>query len=654
MPRLVKLISVAMLTLAALLSSPVVFAQSAGTVDCAPSPGPRDHGERILAYHSDITIAADGSMDVTESICAWVQNRQIKHGIYRDFPTDYRDTLRNRYQVGFTVLGATLDGEPVEWHAAKRGNGERVMIGDADGYLPRGEHLFTLSYHVNREIGFFDDHDEFYWNVNGTGWTLPIEAISADVHLPAAVPAGQLKATGYTGIRGSRQQALTTTLHDGGAYFAATQALGLHENLTIALAFPKGIVTQPSLTQRAAWLLHDNHNALQGMLGLVLLWMYYGIAWRLFGADPDGGPKIALYEPPDGDSAAALRFVREMGYDANCFTAGILGIAAKGGLSIEKIDEKKFAATRTEKFDATRLRPDEQSLFYTLFGGGPRVEFDQAQRTRIADACRKHHNALRKAFRNRNFRSNSLFVLPGILLTIAIMWKFSHAAGIGIAGSLIPAVGYGGLAAWCGYSVWRESFRGGGKIGWGVWWNLAFFALMSVLWLWRWGSTEGFVLSVVVVVLIATNVAFVEWMKAPTRAGARLAKRIDGFRWYLGVAEKQELDSRYRPESNPKLFSTYLPYALALGVGNAWAERFAHALTPAQMRDAQPTWYPGGYGGYTDFSGTGLVNFTNSLSTSFSAAVASATVAPGGGSGAFGSGGGFSGGGGGGGGGGGW
>ncbi|HET7931978.1 MAG TPA: DUF2207 domain-containing protein [Rhodanobacteraceae bacterium] len=649
-----KFITIGALLLATMLASAVVAAAPPTGVDCAAyRPAVTDRGERILTYHSDIAIAADGSMDVTENICAWVQQQQIEHGIYRDFPTDYRDALHNHYQVGFTVLGATLDGEPAEWHAAKRGNGERVSIGSANTYLPRGEHAFTLHYRVTREIGFFHDHDELYWNVNGTGWTLPIEKISATVRLPAAVPASELKATGYTGIKGSRQQALTTTLQDGGAQFAAKHALGLHENLTIALSFPKGIVSEPSLSQRTAWLLHDNQHALQGLIGLALLWMYYLIVWRLFGSDPDGGPKIALYAPPDGDSAAALRFVREMGYDAKCFTAGVLGIAAKGGLAIERIDDGKYAATRSENFDASVLRPDEQSLYFTLFGGGQRVEFDQAQRARISDACRKHHNALRKIFRNKNFRSNSLFVLPGIVLTLAILWKFSHASGIGIAGSLIVAVGYGGLGAWCGYSIWR-SRRGGGKITWGAWWNLAFFGVFSLLWLWRWGSTEGFVLSLVVVVLIATNVAFLEWMKSPTLSGARLAKRIDGFRWYLGVAERQELDSRYRPESNPKLFSTYLPYALALDVGNEWAERFAKALTPAQMREAQPAWYVGGYGGYADFSGIGLANFTNSLSTSLSGAIASATIAPGGGGGAFGSGGGFSGGGGGGGGGGGW
>ena len=155
----------------------------------------------------------------------------------------------------------------------------------------------------------------------------------------------------------------------------------------------------------------------------------------------------------------------------------------------------------------------------------------------------------------------------------------------------------------------------------------------------------GFVLGFAA--LIGTNVLFYHWMKAPTQLGARLRDRIEGFRWYLGVAEKQELDSRYQPESRPELFSAYLPYALALGVEQAWARRFAAVLTPAQLAEAQPHWYHSRSG----LAGASLASLSSHLGSSLSGAISSASTAPGSGSGG---GGGGSGGGGGGGGGGGW
>ena len=52
--------------------------------------------ERILSFHSDITIDEDGSMTVRETIRVRAQGLKIKRGIYRDFPTTYRDRAGKR------------------------------------------------------------------------------------------------------------------------------------------------------------------------------------------------------------------------------------------------------------------------------------------------------------------------------------------------------------------------------------------------------------------------------------------------------------------------------------------------------------------------------------------------------------------------------
>ena len=60
--------------------------------------------ERILSYDSDIDIRADGSLDVTERITVRAEGQQIRRGIYRDFPTRYKDRFGNRVVVDFEVL----------------------------------------------------------------------------------------------------------------------------------------------------------------------------------------------------------------------------------------------------------------------------------------------------------------------------------------------------------------------------------------------------------------------------------------------------------------------------------------------------------------------------------------------------------------------
>ena len=119
---------------------------------------------------------------------------------------------------------------------------------------------------------------------------------------------------------------------------------------------------------------------------------------------------------------------------------------------------------------------------------------------------------------------------------------------------------------------------------------------------------------------------------------------------YLDVAEKDDLRVRHGPERTLELFEKYLPYALALGVENAWAEQFADILAGIQAEGGGTTsmrWYSG-----PSLHSLGTGDFAGSLAGGLSGAISSATAPSGGSSG--GGGGGSSGGGGGGGGGGGW
>jgi uncharacterized membrane protein len=131
--------------------------------------------------------------------------------------------------------------------------------------------------------------------------------------------------------------------------------------------------------------------------------------------------------------------------------------------------------------------------------------------------------------------------------------------------------------------------------------------------------------------------------------GRKVMDKIDGFKMYLGVAEKDRLESIKEPEKTVGLFEMFLPYALALNVENSWAEKFTDIFETIKNgnNDYSPFWYSG-----KSWSTRGATGFASSLSGSFSSTISSSSTAPGSSSG--GGGGGSSGGGGGGGGGGGW
>ena len=609
--------------------------------------------ERILDFHSDIRIEADGAMLVTETITVRAEGNQIRRGIFRDFPTTYRDPQRHRYVVDFDFLGVERDGQTEDWRRESMSNGVRIRIGNKDRFLDHGEHRYVLRYRTSRQLGFFEDHDELYWNVTGNGWGFPIDRSSAETHLPGPVPASQLKAFGYTGRQDSKEAALTSEVIDGGARYASTRILNPEEGLSVVLEFPKELIPEPSVEQKVRWLLADNANLLIGLGGFLLLLGYYAWMWVRFGRDPEPGVRMPLYDPPKGFSPASLRFVRRMGYDKTCFAAALLNLAAKGWLTIEQNSSKKVTLTPTGK--SVDFAPGEKALVAKLFEGSTApLKLEQKIHRTVQAAIAAHKASLAADYEKKYFFTNTGKWAIGLLIAV-----------VTLIGSLLFIPGEDKFAAmflcfWL--SIWSlgvaalvsaaikatKSANGvGGTVGAAFLWFFSLPFLFGELGgLIALAFIAGFGFVLLFGLIIGTVVAFYQWMKAPTQDGARLLDKIEGFRWYLGVAEKQELDSRYHVKARPELFSEYLPYALALDVEQAWAKRFADALTPAEMERARPTWYHGS----NTFNAASLAAVTSGISSGISSAVSSSSSSPGSSSGSSGG----SGGGGGGGGGGGW
>ena len=164
-------------------------------------------------------------MLVAEHIRVRAEGDKIKRGIYRDFPTKYRDRLNNNYQVMFELLEVQRNGINEPYHTKQLSNGIRIYIGRSDRFIDRGEHAYSIIYKTKRQLGFFDKFDELYWNVTGNGWDFPIDKASAIVNLPVTFPQDQINLEGYTGPQGPKGQNYTAHVeYDGSAWFETTSA----------------------------------------------------------------------------------------------------------------------------------------------------------------------------------------------------------------------------------------------------------------------------------------------------------------------------------------------------------------------------------------------------------------------------------------------
>ena len=560
--------------------------------------------ERIESFDSLIEIQADGSLLVTETIRVRAEGQQIRRGIYRDFPTRYRDRFGNRVVVDFEMISVMRNGQAETWFTERVANGVRINTGD-DSFLPvPATHEFSIRYRTSRQLGFFDQHDELYWNVTGLGWGFTIESASAEVRLPEAVAQRDMRLSAYVGSFGEQgQDAQSEVTAPGMARFDTTAALAPGEGLTIVTEWPKGIIPEPTRQQRIAWLLHDNRSVLIMLAGLVLVLLYYLYQWQQKGRDPEPGVIFARYNPPKGYSPAGLRYMMKRTYDSRCFAADLVELGVRGKLKIrrEQGDEGVFNRDETWTVERTglvgtdALPPSQQAILETLFAKQNSVEFEQENAQLLMSTRTAQAKALFKRYRPDYFIGNWRVLTIGFIASIAIT-------------AIALIIGQGSA--------------------------LALTLVLAGL-------------------LLVVNVVFIWLMQRVTARGRKLLDQIEGLKRYLDVAEQQDLATlKHRNPDEPRLdaarFEALLPYALALNVEEGWTKKFetVAGITAATAAAGGMAWY---YGSAARASSLGDIG--SSLGKSLSSQISSASTPPGTGSG--GGGGGFSGGGGGGGGGGG-
>jgi predicted membrane protein DUF2207 len=634
----------------------------AGAFGAAPPADSSDTSERIVAYSSDIEVAGDGALNVTETIRVMSEQREIRRGIYRDFPTRYTRQGRT-VRVGFDVQGVERNGRTEPYHTERIDNGVRLFIGDADVEIPAGEHVYTIRYRTTRQLGFFADYDELYWNVTGNGWIFPVDTAEVRIRLPRAVAFGQRAF--YTGPEGSRAtDALVVSEQPGEIVIRTTRALGPYEGLTVAVAWPKGVITPPPPPSASAQWLQAYGPIGAALIALAGLCYFFYYAWKRAGRGPVAGTVVPLFEPPEGMSAAGIRYVRRMGYDNRAFAAAIVESGVRGKLRLEEGEGGWFSKAKTvihKTGEPDDMPAPERNMLQSLFGGRSHIQMDKSEHVAFRAAQSKLENGLTDAYKGKLFLTNKGWAWVGLVLLLAAM-LFAGTVALAVdpyadvGAAAVPAIGFllligsiwagkGSALAVTGGSKWLAALSILLGLGGALFVVMAFGLIVNS------GETAAILTMLAPLLALPLVISAFWWMAAPTAEGRTVMDRIAGFERYLSITEEARLETLHPPEKTPELFERYLPHAIALGVENRWAGKFASVLAAAS---ADPSRQGSQYGWYSGsrnvWSNPGM--FATAVGASLVSSTAAASTAPGSSSGS--GGGGSSGGGGGGGGGGGW
>jgi Predicted membrane protein (DUF2207) len=378
--------------------------------------------ELIHSFDSTVRVAKDGELTVTEAIRVQADGREIRHGIYRDFPLTFKDADGKVREVDFKLLGVERDGRPERYSTTRQHGVIRIYAGHKDVDVPQGEHTYVFRYRTGRQIRWFDGKPELNWNVTGNFWRFPI--FRANYNLELAGGARPQRWTAYTGRLGARGGNWRATTDASGALMVTTtRSLAPGEGLTVVAEFPSDAVNLPSESQLLWYRLKDNRAWIFAGIGLLVVLGYYFIAWEVVGRDPKGGAIIPLFHPPPNISPALANYIHNWGLGRDkwrAFTAAALSLAVRGLL---RFDDSSGTLTLKAigKEAPAKLPVGERAIYDWLNGQGGLAIISDAHGESIAKVGDNFTKTVERENRNRFFRRNLGYVIAGLAITAAVI-----------------------------------------------------------------------------------------------------------------------------------------------------------------------------------------------------------------------------------------
>lgn len=595
----------------------------------------------------DIVVDEENAYEIKERIIVDFNDANM-HGIFREIPT------KTYYGKGVRVSGVKVTSHPYD--SSWSGDYINIKIGDPDQYA-RATEIYDLQYRYAIGDDRNTELDEFYFNIIGPEWQIPIHKTVFSVEMPESFDASKVNFTsGYFGNTDTTE--VQYEIIGNKIVGSLDQTLNPGEALTIALPLPEGYYTEVIPDGQQIDNFAKTFYISFPLLIALAVWIMF--KW---GKDKQMFPTVEFY-PPEGLTPLEIGYIYDGQVDVYDITSMLIYWADRGYLRIIEEEEETGLIFKKMKTRITlekimdlplEAKSFERIYFNDLFdtyGYDGRVEIDSLKE-KFYQTVSKVKSELHKSFKGRSIFSHTgtlAMLLIGLIGIVLLCFSFlpafnalgPYSTGFTFLFGAIASVLLSSMVILSSNMFKLSKTRLPSE--------KAKMIVSSVV-------SGGIGLVIIGGVLLVTDVGVMSWI------GALLAilcfymaphaeKRSDlGIGWLAHlIGLKSFIENAEKPrikmlvDENPNYFFNILPYAMVLGVTDQWAKQFEDITLE------NPQWYSSGQSGRM-FSAAYFATHMNESTRDIGRTMASAPASSSGG-GSFG--GGSSGGGSGGGGGGGW
>lgn len=552
-------------------------------------------------YYLDRDSDNHSTLKTIELITVEFPEIDQNHGIERVIPLKF-DNHKTDLQIQSIKDEKGLD---VNYSTYEQNNNLVLRIGSADVYV-HGIVNYVITYTQRDVTKTFanTNSDEFYWDINGEGWSQKFNNVAATLHLGRglndALTGGMYC---YYGVKGSTNKC---DMGKGDNSISTTGvSLGYGENVTISVGFVKGTFNayQKNLVE---WL---EQYIFYIELSISIALVAVSSLLKIFKdkSAPGRGVIVPEYLPPKGVDIALSALIDN---DSNkWFAATLVDLAVRHKIQI--IDSGKKGLFTRDSYKLKLISVDdlskvERSVVGILFGTtlvvGSEYELKPGSDYWLTSKLKTVFNGVVKKANSDGYyiKNKQIHLIMSIVAGTALVQT--------------------ALIFW----LYMDSMQ-----------------VFSVL-------VIGVVGSVICIAIPAAS-------KPLSVKGRELKDYLGGLKMYLNVAEADRIKILQSPQGAEraavdvgnsemvlKLYERVLPYAVLFGIEDDWVKVLGRYY---EQQNSTPDWYLG-------TSAFNIATFSSAVSSFTTSAAASSNYSSSSSGGS--SGGGFSGGGGGGGGGGGW
>ena len=501
----------------------------------------------IQDYHVDITLGADGVLNVEEQIQVYFNEK--RRGIFRTLPYVY-EVEGGRHQIKINKLRS-----PSHKYKRSREKGNRILrMGDPDKYL-KGAETFILTYEITDAFMDRGEEVELFWNLIGDAWQVPIKKVDFVIRLPEGTAVTEENLRIFTGPYGSRYSEVEYKREGNVLSGFSTTPIYPGSAMSVALMIPKAVFESADIplvesyaggqSSPFASILPQDLKDIYYPAPMVLLTLFGWMFWT-YGRDPKDPQVVLEHHPPEGMGPTEVGTFYDFKVNHRDLIAllpkwgheGLIKIS-KQGQSVE--GEMSFTKTAEMSAEAPMY---EQQLFSGLF----------------AD----RHQVFLSELKNKFYRvfSKSLSMARKETLRSEL---FDEAS--------------------------RKRYHGS--------WIIAVIILSIMVGAFVIVGLQMFVTGISFIVLGILALVIKSQRPRLSPRGLALNRKLIGFRQFLSQPDPAELNRLI--QDDPEYLDKVFPYVVAFGLDKEWAG----ALREVSSASAAPYWYeshtsrPATYGDFT-------------------------------------------------------